>query len=365
MKLLYDHEIFCIQQYGGASRYFYELITHLLNKSELDISVFAGYFTNEYGLEKYKDEFDRFSGRKYKEIPKTKMLMIKLNGLRFSAFLNKAKPDIYHQTYYGDFVKNFKGKRIVTVLDMTHEIFKGEFAAFDKTSEDKRKALEKADGVVCISESTKNDVMDLLNIPEDRIKVIYLANSLTTEVKEPPLVEGKYLLYVAKRKGYKNFKLIVDAFKRSKTLRDDFKLVCVGGGNFTSDERALMKESMINDPIYFSASDNSLANLYKYAFALVYPSKYEGFGIPPLEAMSYDCPVITTKVSSIPEVVGDAGIYIDPDDPQNLVEEIEKLLNDKNLRDSLVLRGKVQSQKFSWEKCALEHLDFYKTVLSK
>jgi glycosyltransferase involved in cell wall biosynthesis len=365
MKIVYDHEIFCIQQYGGASRYFYELIVHLLGKDNVNISVFAGMFTNEYGLEKYKDKFERFSGRKYKEIPKTKMVMIKLNGLRFSSFLKKAKPDIYHQTYYGGFAKDFKGKRIVTVLDMTHEIFKGQFSGLDKTSEDKRKAVEKADGVVCISESTKNDVMEILKIPEERIKVIYLANSLTAEVNEPPLVEGNYLLYVAKRKGYKNFKIILDAFKRSKTLINDFKLVCVGGGDFTSDERSVMKESNIKDPLYFSASDESLANLYKYAFALVYPSKYEGFGIPPLEAMNYDCPVITTNVSSIPEVVGDAGIYIDPDSPDELVTAIEKLQTDPDLRNTLISKGRIQKQKFSWQKCADEHLEFYREILAK
>lgn len=365
MKILYDHEIFCIQQYGGASRYFYELIVHLLEKENVDISVFAGMFTNEYGLENYKDKFERFSGHKYKEIPKTKMMMIKLNGLRFSSFLKKVKPDIYHQTYYGDFADNFKGKRVVTVLDMTHEIFKGQFSALDKTSEDKRKAVEKADGVVCISESTKKDVMEILKIPEERTKVIYLANSLTAEVNEPPLVGGKYLLYVAKRKGYKNFKLILEAFKQSQTLANDFKLVCVGGGDFTSEERSFMKEAGVNDPLYFSATDSTLANLYKYAFALVYPSRYEGFGIPPLEAMNYDCPVITTNISSIPEVVGDAGIYIDPDSPNELVKAIEDLQTNNALRDEIVSKGRIQKQKFSWQKCADEHLEFYKELLSK
>jgi glycosyltransferase involved in cell wall biosynthesis len=248
---------------------------------------------------------------------------------------------------------------------MTHEIFKGQFNAFDKTSEDKRIAVKKADGVVCISESTKVDVMEILKIPEDRIKVIYLANSLTTVVNEPPLVEGNYLLYVAKRKGYKNFKFILDAFKKSKTLVNDFKLVCVGGGDFTSEEKTQMKESLILNPLYFSASDRTLANLYKYAFALVYPSKYEGFGIPPLEAMNYDCPVITTNISSIPEVVGDAGIYIDPDNPEELINAIEDLQRDGSRRENLILKGQAQKQKFSWQKCADEHLEFYNEILGK
>jgi glycosyltransferase involved in cell wall biosynthesis len=108
-----------------------------------------------------------------------------------------------------------------------------------------------------------------------------------------------------------------------------------------------------------------LANLYKYAFALVYPSKYEGFGIPPLEAMNYDCPVITTNISSIPEVVGDAGIYIDPDNPEELINAIEDLQRDGSRRENLILKGQAQKQKFSWQKCADEHLEFYNEILGK
>ena len=364
MKILYDHEIFGIQKYGGASRYFFEVIRNIIKYPEVDVSVFAGFFTNEYGLENYKKDFSRFFGFKYSEIPKTKMAMIKLNGFLLPGFLKKTNPDIYHQSYYGNFVKNFQGKRVVTVLDMTHEIFKdkGEFSSMDKTSEDKRIAVQNADGIVCISRSTQRDVIEILRVPEEKTRVIYLANSLTSKVNSQPLVEGKYLLYVAKRKGYKNFKLILEAFKKSKTLIDNFKLVCVGGGPFTSDEKKLIDGSGVKETLYFSASDESLANLYKYAFALVYPSKYEGFGIPPLEAMSYDCPVITVNVSSIPEVVGDAGIYIDPDNPDELITAIESMLYDSGLRDDLISKGNKQKLKFSWDKCAAEHLQFYKEL---
>lgn len=365
MKITFDHEIFSIQRYGGASRYFYELIVHLLKYPDADVSAFMGFFTNEYGLEKYKNEFNLFRGLKHKEIPKTKLLFIKLNNMMFPSFLKRSKPDIYHQTYYGDIVKKVNAKRIVTVLDMTHELFPDEFNQFDKTREDKKVAVQRADGIICISESTKNDLIRIFNVDPNIVKVVYLANSLDTNIKGKRIIEDDYIMFVGGRRGYKNFENLLKAYASSAEINQKLKLVCVGGGGFRPYELKMIEEAKLNDKVmYLSGGDEMLAGLYKYAFALVYPSKYEGFGIPPLEAMNFDCPVITTNISSIPEVTGDAALYIDPNSPGDIKDKILLLLHDGRLRSELVEKGRVQKEKFSWEKCAAETFSFYKEILN-
>ncbi len=117
--------------------------------------------------------------------------------------------------------------------------------------------------------------------------------------------------------------------------------------------------------IYKNGDDTMLANLYKYATAFIYPSKYEGFGLPPLEAMHYGVPVIASHTSSIPEVVGDAGVYFDPNSVDDMKEKIDFTLNSKNIRIQLRKKGYAREKSFSWDKCANETLKFYKEVCLK
>ena len=115
--------------------------------------------------------------------------------------------------------------------------------------------------------------------------------------------------------------------------------------------------------IYFNANDNTLANLYKNAIAFVYPSLYEGFGVSLLEAMSMKCPIIASNLSSIPEILGSAGLYIDPKSSEDLKQKMEKLINDGELRNELIRKGLIQKEKFNWDKCAKETLEYYKEIL--
>ena len=363
LSITYDHQTFAMQRYGGISRYFYETISNLVRNDELDISVYLGHFINEYGLEKLEKQFKAFKGKKYTPRFKTKLIYLKLNDILFPGFLNKVNPGIYHQTYYNYLCPAFKGKRVITILDMTHEYFPESFSKLDKTSEWKKQSIPKADGLICISESTRRDLIKMFNVPEEKTRVIYLGNSVDTNIISPRVIKDNYILFVGDRKGYKNFMLLLNAFAALKDVNNSYKLVCYGGGSVSNQESKLIASNGLEDKVIFDGGDDrKLANFYKYASVFVYPSKYEGFGIPPLEAMAIGCPVIASNISSIPEVVGDAGLYIDPDSIDDMKSNLQLILGDEMLRQDLVNKGFEQSKKFSWDKCAAEHLQFYKEL---
>jgi glycosyltransferase involved in cell wall biosynthesis len=369
MKILYDHQKFSHQRYGGISRYYYELITHILKEKNTDVSLFLGYFINEYGIDKYEKEFKFFFGKKHYSYPKSKLFYLYLNRKLFPKFVKKTevnKYDIYHQTYYEYLIPDFKGKRIVGVYDMTHELYPDSFNRLDKTSLWKKQSLPNADGIICISQSTKNDLVRVLNIPEEKVKIIYLGNSIDVNITTQRIFREPYILYVAARKGYKNFKLLLSSYLNNEDINKNFKLVCFGGGAFTKEELIFFKKNNLSGKIfYFSGTDKILANFYKYASVLVYPSKYEGFGIPLLEALSIGCPVISSFTSSLPEIVGNSGLYINPDSEEDLTEKLKKILTDEELKNDFIQKGFEQSKKFSWDKCAKETLDYYKEILGK
>ncbi len=360
MNILYDHQVFSWQRYGGISRYFYELIIRLLGISDARISLFLGFHKNEYGLEEYRDAFEFFCGMKRPSMPKTTKAFTRLNDILFNIIASTLRRDIYHQTYYTKLIPGFTGKRIVTVHDMIHEHYPEYFGSNDFVAQNKRESVMRADGVICISQFTKNDLLRHYKVPENKIKVVYHGNSLNAEVIAPPLIGTPYILYVGQRDGYKNFELLLGAYAHSRRVNSQYRLVCFGGDRISSQERQKIAAlGLSNKVVHQSGNDEVLANIYRYASVLVYPSLYEGFGIPPLEAMHYGCPVLSSNSSSIPEVVGDAGLYFNPGDQDALLSGLEKILSDTLYRNTLIQRGIQQEKKFSWDVCAKETLAFY------
>jgi len=363
MRVLYDNEIFLIQKYGGATRYFYELIKRM-PALKAEVLLYMGKYINEYGLEEYSDKFSVFSGKKIKHVPRTKLISIMIQKPLFERFAGKQNFDLLHQTYYADINVKKKFKRIITIHDFTHEKLSSNFSSLDKTAELKKLAVEKSDGIICVSESTKNDLLERYDTKGKRIKVIYHGNSLKYDVTEEPVIADKYLLYVGDRRSYKNFGVVVKLFGMNETLKNDYKLVCCGGGKFTNDELETMAASgVLNNFVQTEARDSKIANLYFYAKAFIYPSKYEGFGIPMIEAMYNGCPVVASNVSSLPEVGGSAALYFNPDSAEELNEKINILLEDGEFVKNLKSSGKDREKMFSWDKCADETFKFYEEVL--
>jgi glycosyltransferase involved in cell wall biosynthesis len=230
----------------------------------------------------------------------------------------------------------------------------------------KHAAVRRADHIVCISETTRQDAIRLLGIAPERSTVIYLGCSLDTPVTPlaPEATPAPCILYVGVRSGYKNFLVLLEAFAASKSLPRTVDLVACGGRPFSPEERRRIEELGVAGRVrQMGGSDRLLDAYYRAALAFVYPSRYEGFGIPPLEAMAVGCPVACSDAGSIREVVGDAGAYFEPDDVEGLRTILERLAEDRAYAAELRVKGFAQIQKYSWERCAEETLQLYQRLL--
>ena len=367
MKIAYDAQIFFEQAYGGVSRYFCEIASRISEYQDLQVSITAPMHINAYLEHLPKQIVSGF------RLPKTDHLALSVRGVGMligDLMLRAVSPDIVHETYY--FPYRFgprRARRILTIHDMIHEKFASDFASTDRTARFKLMSVERADHIICVSESTRRDLIELLGIIPDKISVIYhgfgLKNDAVPNVGETALSSAEpYLLYVGNRERYKNFSGLLQAYATSFKLQKCCRLVCFGGGSFSPTELEAMEKLGLNvgRVVQIGGSDQVLATLYNSAVALVYPSLYEGFGIPPLEAMSFDCPVICSNESSIPEVVGDAGMYFDPNDIENMRDAIEHTVESNSQQNLLIAKGRQRLKMFSWDRCARETADVYRSL---
>lgn len=370
MKLLYDHSIFRLQRYGGISRYFYELITRLSSKEDVGINLFEGFHINEYGLSNHKSDFSLYNGYKVPEIKYIGYSFEIINKLWFNKIYSKSDVDIYHPTYYRKDLGKFKKAPIVlTVHDMIHELYGSQFWNSRWVIKSKMDSILSADVIICVSENTKKDLIQIYDVPKEKVKVVYHGNSLQKsnlitfeELKLKYNIHKPYILYVGDRRAHKNFQFLLEVYASQFSKKFDF--VCFGGGNITRKESDVIKKfDLSKNVIHVHGNDTLLASLYKNAFCLIYPSLYEGFGIPLLEAMAIGCPVIASNTSSIPEVVENAGILFDPSSRDGLISAMESLVNNESKRNALIKLGFEQAEKFSWEKAANETLDIYKSII--
>lgn len=367
MKVLYDYQIFTSQIYGGISRYFYELLQNFKSDDEIEYKLSLKY-SNNYYLKKldnlpYKRFFERHSFK-----GKYRLLNI-LNRKISQKYISKWDYDIFHPTYYDPYFLDFLNGRpfVLTIFDMIHEIYPEIFSFKDKIPEWKKTLAQKAIKIIAISENTKRDIIKILGMDEGKIEVIYLGNSLkinkdinTINIKIPK----KYILFVGSRKGYKNFELFIDAVSPLINEDNELNIVCAGGGDFNKVEIEKFISLKIRDKLfYYSGNDSTLAYLYQKAVAFVFPSLYEGFGIPVLESFACGCPVICSKTSSLPEVAGDAAIYFDPTDKLSMLNSIQKVIYNNELKKQLIKKGIERVKEFSWDKTAKKTKKLYEDIL--
>ena len=365
MKILYNHQIFHLK-YGGIARYHIELANNLAlyKNKEVTIKINSPFFkTNSLS------NINRnilFSGFKVPDFKGSGRLCLIMNSFLSPILSKHYDPNIIHNTYYNAAKYNTRhAKKIITVYDMIHELFPDQFAKEDKTTELKKFAVADADHIICISNNTQKDLIKFFNVNINKTSVIHLGFSFgTKEIKNPEKTNKPYLLYVGSRTGYKNFIRFIEAYSAPK-IKNFFDLIIFGSNKLNNEEISLFNRLQIPKENFkqVNGDDTVLAGYYKNASLFVYPSLYEGFGLPPLEAMHHGCPVVCSNAGSIPEVVGNAALLFDPYSVESIRDTITSVVYDDKLRLSLTLKGFKQVKKFSWEKCARETYKVYKEVL--
>ncbi len=361
MKILYDHQTFGLQKFGGISRYFVELMSRLPEGYEFDNSIVLS--DNVY-LNGASDKLAK--GRPFRHVVRgdfrIKALVNKIDSLRR---VRAGRFDVFHPTYYDPyFLKSLKRPYVITVHDMIHEKFREMFSPKDKTEKFKKEVVAKADKIIAISQNTKKDIIDIYGIPDDRIEVIYHGHSRSERQAVP--VDGlpdKYILFVGQRGGYKNFDRLLRAFARIHRIYPEIKLVCTGQV-FGGQEMADISSLRLEDAVYrYFVSDAQLEYLYNKALCFVFPSLYEGFGIPILESFAARCPIALSNTSCFPEIARDGGLYFDPYDEDSVYETLMKLIDDSSLRGELVAKGSAILQNYSWDKMAAATAEVYGSVV--
>lgn len=369
MRIAYDHQIFCAQSFGGISRYFANIALQLSLKGE-EIGLFAPLHRNYY-LNSLPDFLVRGWGvRRY--IPKTGQLMLLPNQIVAKRLIENWRPDIVHETYYSKTSCAPRNTcKVLTVYDMIHERFPQWGSRWDQSAPLKRVAVDRADHVICISESTKRDLLELYDVEPKKVSVVHLGSESPPDGLHGRLSCGggmrPYLLYVGARLGHKNFTGFLEAYASSCRLRADFDVIAFGGGGFAPTELQELARLGLdpNQVRQVSGGDEFLAQLYFGASAFIYPSLYEGFGLPPLEAMGHRCPVVSSNTSSMPEVIGDAGEYFDPESVHDIAEAIERVVYSPSRIADLISKGLKRQANFTWERCASQTFDIYNKLVAQ
>ena len=375
-KVLYDYQIFDWQKYGGISRCFIELYKHMPDSCKATIAVHESENVYARELEWIKPigyQYNHFicnrhffgKGHLHLWLDKVKRHKYYPNyNKNYSMdLLKKGDYDVFHPTYYDDyFLPYLNGKPFVlTIHDMIPEQYPQFFSADNFQIVMKRKLATLASVIVAVSENTKRDIIRYLNIPESKIYVVYHGCSL-------PMIccvnnfHFPYILYVGERWDYKNFFPFVKSIVPILEKDNDLHVVCTGKP-FNQEEMTFLQEKGVEDRFQHCMvkTDEELYSLYHYALGFVYPSEYEGFGIPILEAYQADCPVILNRASCFPEIAGDAALYFSSE--EELTAQIERLLfMSADDRNALLAKQKERLSRYSWDKSARQMAEIYQSL---
>ena len=388
MRVLYDDHGF-MQRHGGVSRYFTELMKHLPDGVEYCLPFEASNnvylqqspfnmpplcrsvddFVEKWGRGHFFPLLSRLYWKCARWLPGFKSGECE-NRLRVVAALRKGDFDVFHMTgphWVCDDWQIVAGKKpiVVTVHDLVPDILWRN----RRVIACRRRVLAAASHIIAISENTKKDIVSLYGVPEEKITVIYHGY---TQFKSAGAggelsVSKPYLLYVGERDGYKNFSWLVRTLARFLKVRDGLQLFCTGSP-FGQGERRLLDRLGIADRVRQGfVQDGQMSALFANAVAFIYPSLYEGFGMPILDAFAAGCPALLSNVASLPEVGGDAALYFDPrGDGADLVRHLELMLDESDgaraSRSVLAEKAKLRLNGFGWDACARKTADVYRRV---
>lgn len=366
MRILIDDEIFIYQRYGGVSRIFSNLIRALKSDSEFELLFSAFYSENEYLENIQKAQIKPYLKNLHFPL-KGKLLRFILKKISHKKTIDQIQTgniDIFHPSFYSNYYINAiiqtpNIKLVYTVHDLIHERFPHS-KDYRNIAHYKSENIRLAKQIIVVSENTKKDL--LLYYPEvnpEIIHVNYLYASLPKQAEIINDLPNEYVLHIGERSGYKNFNTLLDAFARLRQVYPNLYLVCSGSRPFSRLELLKFKQLGISNFVIRKAvNEKQLVYLYQNAKIFVFPSTYEGFGIPILEAFECRTPCILSRSSSLPEVADDAALYFNPEDSSELYMQMKYLLSNENIRIELIDKGIERLKYFSLDK----HIETTKAI---
>jgi glycosyltransferase involved in cell wall biosynthesis len=365
MRVVYDYQIFNWQPYGGISRYFCELASRIDQIPDSEARFLAGLHINEYLA---NDHLEITIGQRRNDQQWLNRVFNIINSQWSSYYLNAHPVDILHYTYYRPQPIVKGSRKVLTVYDMMHERFQDSVPAGERQIiAQKATMVAMADAIICPSASSKRDLVEFCQIDPAKVTVIYHGYGLTAPAAiAPPVGLKPYILVVGDRGWYKNFDRLLQAYASDLAFYQDFDLRCFGAQAFSEQELSIIDRLGLprENITWQKGSDAELVGLYQQAALFVYPSLYEGFGYPPLEAMAAGCPVACSNTSCFPETVANAAELFDPYDVESIAQALQNVLYDAARSTELVALGQQNIQRFSWDRCAAEHHQVYQSLLS-
>lgn len=360
ITVAYDPQIFLMQRRGGISRYFVELIKAFKHNPDLGVNpvLISSNVINEHAI----------SGLQGFGINDCDGFLQPWRELFLSILKKRSNPDwdvVHHTFYQKSFLRKYNSYvQAVTLYDMIPEITNAK-GRFGNPHLSKEMYLKNCEIVFSISNSASEDARRIYDMPRLHTQLTHLAQSNTfspnSEIKIPR--SDKYILFVGGRDGYKQARVLIEAFSMLKDL-NEFDLLFVGGGKFSSTELELISSlNLVGRVSQVEANDIELNEIYTQAELYVMPSLYEGFGLPVLEAMAANCPVLISNSSSLPEVGGNAARYFNAGDKNALATAIREVITNDSLRSSMKVAGAQQVTSFSWYKCAEETAAGYRLAV--
>jgi glycosyltransferase involved in cell wall biosynthesis len=352
------------EPYTGIGQYTYNLINGLLAQDKKNDYIFIHRKGGDSDVYKHGEELF---------LPKTLPGPLWIVDANIFLSMQRKKLDVVHEPYLGLLLPS-DFKQVITVHDLAPLLFRtghSTFRLYFKTF--MRKAARRADAIITVSENTKWDIHERFDIPKDRIHRIYNGvrhvdadPKRTKKVRKHLDIEGPYLLTVGSLLPVKNQALAIEAFAKAiEKGHIEHKLVLAGKKDAAYESlNALVKKLGIGKRVVFTdyLEWKDVISLYSAADIFLFPSLYEGFGFPPLEAMGHGVPVISSDASSLPEVVGDAGVLVNPKDKNAWAESIMLLAKDDSVRKELIRKGLERVKEFTWERSAKETLKVYEAV---
>jgi glycosyltransferase involved in cell wall biosynthesis len=358
LRVRFSPDIFRTQTYGGVSRYVTELHQRLVHR-DVDSRIVAGLHVNAY-LHASPDVWGLDVERLRPVRARQALTKVADRAVERAWCTRLDRSTIWHKTMFDHWIP--RGPRLaVTVYDMIHERYPEQFGSRDVIPTSKRPWCEASDIVFAISATTREDLLERFGLPPDKVVVTHLGVTVVAPRPGPvPFRDRPWLLYVGERaKPYKNWRIVLDALRGSSP---ELALTCFGPPATGEELRELDARGIGDRVAFVGGDDHDLARTYRDASALVCPSHYEGFGLPPLEAMAHGCPVVAARAGSLPEILGDAAVFFDPTD----VDDLGRALLEVRTRDDLVTRlrarGYERSAEFTWERTVDATLAGYRTV---